>query len=190
MSSRWIPCFSELNLAWQPSHKGCGENRAASFFKTLSQYRILMKLTAGERRLWKRKYCFRQHCHCNPWNSGLQEALAATCFFKENSATYATVGSKSSDRKAKASRAWGVLPSKHGTEWLTGDLGGYLSLKYSGILPLGKGGNSKWSIYSFLLCIWSKPREFGSPEPQREHGAISDSFCVLKEIPSHMQLIV
>lgn len=41
-----------------------------------------------------------------------------------------------------------------------------------------------------FLCIWSKPRESGSPEPRREHGAISDLFYVLKEISSHMQPIV
>lgn len=44
------------------------------------------------------------------------------------------------------------------------------------------GGNTKLSIYSFVLCIWSKPGEFGSLEPKREHGPISDPFYVLIEI--------
>lgn len=44
------------------------------------------------------------------------------------------------------------------------------------------GGHAKLSIYSFVLCIWLKPREFGSPEPKREHGPISDPFNVLIEI--------
>lgn len=102
------------------------------FLKTLSQHRILMKLTAGKCRTWKRKYCFRQHCHCNPWNSGLQEALAARCFFKDSSATNATVGNKSSEGKARASRGEGGIAFQ-AWHWVT-DLGGYLLLKYSRIL--------------------------------------------------------
>lgn len=45
--------------------------------------------------------------------------------------------------------------------------------------PLAIGG---LSIYSFVLCIWSKHREFGALEPKREHGPISDPFYVLIEI--------
>lgn len=78
-------------------------------FLRLSQYRILMKLTAGKCRTWKRKYCFRQHCHCNPWNSGLREALAEKCFFKDSSATNVTVSNKSSERKARSSREQGGI---------------------------------------------------------------------------------
>lgn len=44
------------------------------------------------------------------------------------------------------------------------------------------GGNTELSIYSFVLCIWSKPGKFCFPEPKREHRPISDTFYVLIEI--------
>lgn len=78
-------------------------------FLRLPQYRTLMKLTAGKCRTWKRKYCFRERCHCNPWNSGLREALADRCFFKDSSTTNATVSNKSSERKARPSRGQGGI---------------------------------------------------------------------------------
>lgn len=48
--------------------------------------------------------------------------------------------------------------------------------------PLGMGGNRKLSVYYFALCIWSKPREFGSLEPKREYGPISDPYYAQTEI--------
>lgn len=76
-----------------------------------------MKLTAGKcRRASKRKYCFGQRCHCNSWNSGVQESLADSCVFKDSTTTNVAVGNKSSERKARASRGQGAIAFRHGTE--------------------------------------------------------------------------
>lgn len=110
MSWRPTKFIGFQDQVWSGSlHTKAMEKTELPPFLRLSQYRILMKLTAGKCRTWKRKYCFRQHCHCNPWNSGLREALAERCFFKDSSATNATVSNKSSERKARPSRGQGGI---------------------------------------------------------------------------------
>lgn len=106
-----ILLFSESDLAWQPSRGAYEENRSAAVFSGSLTMQDLDEINSWQmRNVEKETALGAARCHCNPWNSGLWEALVAGCCFKDSGATNGALGNKSSERKAKAGRGWGGIP--------------------------------------------------------------------------------